>query len=77
VIPTYLYPFQFPVNTDDRSAGGSLVSPASIGVLVALTAVCLVFAYSASVWRQTLAERRAADGGRERPELPRTSGGEA
>jgi hypothetical protein len=60
-IPTYLYPFQFPVNTSDRSgATASLITPGSIALLLTLTAACVVFAYSASVWRVTLAERRAA-----------------
>jgi hypothetical protein len=78
VIPTYLYPFQFPVNTAERSAAGSVISPASIAVLIGLTAVCLVFAYSASVWRQTMAERRAADLAGDGPDAyARPSGGRA
>ncbi|HEY7736371.1 MAG TPA: phospholipid carrier-dependent glycosyltransferase [Candidatus Limnocylindrales bacterium] len=66
-IPTYLYPFQFPVNTTPPSeragAAASLITPGSIALLLALTAACIVFAYSASVWRVTLAERRATRGG--------------
>jgi hypothetical protein len=59
VIPTYLYPFQFPVAAARSGTAPGLLTPAAIALLVALTIACLVFAYSASVWRATLAERRA------------------
>jgi predicted membrane-bound dolichyl-phosphate-mannose-protein mannosyltransferase len=59
VLPTYLYPFQFPVSLVNRS--GPLPDLIAFGpavFLVALTVTCLVIAYSAGVWRLALAERR-------------------
>ncbi len=59
VLPTYLYPFQFPVSAVDRNvAGPSLLAPGPALLFVALTLTCLVLAYSAWVWRLTLAEQR-------------------
>ncbi len=61
VIPTYLYPFQFPVSTVDRNiTGPSLLGLGPAVLLVALTITVLVFAYSAWVWRLALAERDLA-----------------
>ena len=58
IIPTYLYPFQFPVSTVDRNVEGpSLLSLGPAVLLVALTITVIVFAYSAWVWRIALAER--------------------
>jgi hypothetical protein len=63
-LPTYLYAFQFPVNTATRPAA-PLISPIPIALTLAIGVTCLVVAYSASVWRLALAESRAnaASGG--------------
>jgi hypothetical protein len=58
-LPTYLYAFQFPVNTTPRPTA-SLVSPVLLALTLAIAATCLVVAYSASVWRVALAESRAS-----------------
>ncbi len=58
-LPTYLYAFQFPVNTTPRPAV-SLVSLELLLLTVAIAATCLIVAYSASVWRLVLAESRAS-----------------
>ena len=59
VLPTYLYPFQFPVSLVDRTiAPPSLFAPGPAILLVALIVTCLIVAYSAWIWRITLAERR-------------------
>ncbi len=60
-IPTYLYAFQFPVNTAARP-DTTLASPVFAALLIAITATCLVVAYSASTWRLALAESRASAG---------------
>jgi hypothetical protein len=61
VLPTYVYPFQFPVSTVDRNGPGpSLFALGPALLLVALTVTCVILAYSAWVWRVTLAERRFA-----------------
>ena len=68
-LPTYLYPFQFPVSTVSRSGAGPVLFALGPAVLLgALTVTGLVLAYSAWVWRLALAERAAdegADGGRD------------
>ena len=56
-LPTYLYAFQFPVNTAPRPAT-PLLSPVPLALTLALGLTCLVVAYSASVWRLALAESR-------------------
>jgi hypothetical protein len=58
-LPTYLYAFQFPVNTTARPAA-PLLSPILLALTVAIALTCLVVAYSASVWRLALAESRAS-----------------
>ena len=58
LLPTYLYAFQFPVNTAARPAT-PLASPIPAALTLALGLTCLVVAYSASVWRLALAESRA------------------
>jgi hypothetical protein len=64
ILPTYVYPFQFPVSTVDRTvAGPPLLSAGPAILLVALTIACAFVAYSAWVWRVALAERRAAERG--------------
>lgn len=65
-LPTYVYPFQFPVSTVNRNlAGPPLFSPVSGVLLVAITITCIVVAYSAWIWRIALAERdlERAEGG--------------
>jgi hypothetical protein len=63
ILPTYVYPFQFPVSTVDRNvAGPSLLALGPAVLLAALTMACAFVAYSTWVWRIALAERRAADG---------------
>jgi hypothetical protein len=62
ILPTYVYPFQFPVSTVDRNvAGPPLLSLGPAMLLAALTVASLVVAYSAWVWRIALAERAAGD----------------
>ena len=61
VIPTYLYAFQFPVNTAPRPAT-SLASPIFLALTAAIAVTCLVVGYSASTWRLALAESRASAG---------------
>jgi hypothetical protein len=65
ILPTYLYPFQFGVNTVDRSGAISFADP-KFGILAGLLVVAvLVVSYSAWTWRQALVEDadRAAAGG--------------
>ncbi len=63
LLPTYLYAFQFPVNTVARTVQAPLLSP-TLGVLaLAIAVTCLVVAYSASVWRLALAESSARSAG--------------
>jgi hypothetical protein len=68
LLPTYLYPFQFPVNTDpvpppmnlfapDPGLFGLPPGPTLASVMIV---ACLVVAYSAWSWRIALAERREA-----------------
>jgi hypothetical protein len=60
VLPTYVYPFQFPVSTLNRSGPGpELFALGPLLLLAALTFVALILAYSAWVWRIALAERAA------------------
>jgi C-terminal four TMM region of protein-O-mannosyltransferase/Dolichyl-phosphate-mannose-protein mannosyltransferase len=61
VLPTYLYAFQFPVNTAVRPAT-SLGSPIFAALTAAIVVTCLVVGYSASTWRVALAESRARAG---------------
>ena len=61
LLPTYLYAFQFPVNTETaRDVATPLLSPTLAILLLALGVTCLVVAYSAWVWRLALAESKAA-----------------
>ncbi len=56
LLPTYLYPFQFPVNTDPSAAAPILgLEPATL--FLALLVAVVVVGYSAWVWRVALAER--------------------
>ena len=57
-LPTYVFPFQFPVSTIDRSiAGPPLLDTGPALLLLTLVGVCLTVGYAAWVWRITLAER--------------------
>jgi hypothetical protein len=58
LLPTWLYPFQFPVNTDP-AVTVSLAAPWPLILFVAVLAGAGFVAYSASVWRLALAERGA------------------
>ena len=61
VLPTYLYPFQFPVSTQARAADPPpLLAPGPIALLISLGAVCVAVGYSTWSWRIALAERRLA-----------------
>jgi len=59
LLPTYLYPFQFPVSTIDRNVAGPNLLDIRVGALLgALVLVSIVVGYSAWTWRIALAERR-------------------
>jgi hypothetical protein len=61
VLPTYLYPFQFPVSTQARAATPPpLLAPGPIALLISLSAVAVAVGYSTWSWRVALAERRRA-----------------
>jgi hypothetical protein len=62
LLPTWLYPFQFPVNTDP-AVGVQLLGPWALLLFVAVMLAAGFVAYSAWVWRLALAERSAEDGG--------------
>ncbi len=62
LLPTWLYPFQFPVNTDP-AVTVSLLSPWPFILFVAVLLAAAVVAYSAWVWRLAVAERAAEGGG--------------
>ena len=63
ILPTYLYAFQFPVSTVTRNADTPLFTPMLAALLIALTAACLVVAYSTWAWKLALAETAAASAG--------------
>ena len=56
LLPTYLYAFQFAVNTVDRSGAISFADPRFALLLVFLVIACAVVAYSAWIWRQALGD---------------------
>jgi hypothetical protein len=58
LLPTYLYPFQFAVNTDPAGSLPALGSPDLLALTAALAVTCVVVGYSAWTWRVALAERR-------------------
>jgi 4-amino-4-deoxy-L-arabinose transferase-like glycosyltransferase len=62
LLPTWLYPFQFPVNTDP-AVNVPLLGPWPLLLFVAVMLAAAFVAYSAWVWRLALAERAAHDGG--------------
>jgi len=57
-LPTYLYPFQFWVNTEARAAAPPLLALGPAVMLAAVTFTAAVIGYSAWSWRIALAERR-------------------
>ncbi len=72
ILPTYLYAFQFPVSKIDRNQPIAW-SAAQLGLLsLAVVVTCLVVAYSASVWRLSLATGEPEAG--ETDSLARTGG---
>jgi hypothetical protein len=56
LLPTYLYAFQFSVNTVDRSGAITFADPKFAILVVVLLVAAGVVAYSAWAWRQALAE---------------------
>ena len=56
ILPTYLYAFQFPVSTVDRSVATPLLTPMFVVLTVAIAVTCLVVAYSTWSWRLAAAE---------------------
>jgi predicted membrane-bound dolichyl-phosphate-mannose-protein mannosyltransferase len=75
ILPTYLYAFQFPVTpASARNEHIQILTRDFVILLVALTATCLVVAYSAWVWRLTLADSVAANESGEGDGLARTGG---
>ena len=58
LLPTWLYPFQFAVNTDPPFTV-SFASPWPLLLFVAVLVSAVIVAYSAWVWRIAIAERRA------------------
>ncbi len=56
ILPTYLYPFQFAVNTTPRNGATSFADPRFAIFLGFLAIACAVVAYSAWVWRTALAD---------------------
>ncbi len=62
LLPTYLYAFQFSVNTIDRSGAISFADPRFGILMLFLVIACGVVAYSTWVWRTALAEDRSTSG---------------
>jgi 4-amino-4-deoxy-L-arabinose transferase-like glycosyltransferase len=73
LLPTYVYPFQFPVATGDRVAP-SLVDIRVAELLVAMIVTVLAVTYSAWSWRIALAERRRDEAAWPDPEQPAVTG---
>ena len=61
ILPTYIYAFQFPVNTDQPGAPPPLLAPEPAILVGALGLTCLVVAYSAWVWRAALAAEAVSE----------------
>ncbi len=59
LLPTYLYAFQFSVNTIDRSGSISFADPRFVLLLAFIAIASVVVAYSAWIWRQSLADEPA------------------
>jgi hypothetical protein len=62
LLPTYVYPFQFPVATGDRPAP-SLVDIRVAELLIAVLVTVLAVGYSAWTWRIAMAERQRDEAG--------------
>ena len=78
ILPTYLYAFQFPVSTVDRSVPTPLLTPMFVVLTVAIAVTCLVVAYSAWSWRLAAAEEldaSADDPDADADALARSGGG--
>ena len=58
LLPTWLYPFQFPVNTDPPVTV-ALASPGPVLLFVLVMVVAAFVAYATFVWRVARAERAA------------------
>ncbi len=63
LLPTWLYPFQFPVNTDPPVTDVSPLGTWPLVLFAAVVLAAIVVGYSAWVWRLALAERAAAEAG--------------
>jgi 4-amino-4-deoxy-L-arabinose transferase-like glycosyltransferase len=61
-LPTYLYPFQFPVNLDPAMPLPKLLSGDMLVLVAALVVTAVVVAYSAWTWRVSTAEAEAGSG---------------
>ena len=61
LLPTWLYPFQFPVNTDPPFTV-SFASPWPVILFVAVVLAAGLVAYAAWLWRLAAVERAAAEG---------------
>jgi Dolichyl-phosphate-mannose-protein mannosyltransferase/C-terminal four TMM region of protein-O-mannosyltransferase len=59
LLPTYLYPFQFPVNTDPVVTGLKLIGIQTAALGLALLVTCVIVGYSTWTWRIAIAEREA------------------
>src|SRR5262249_21694432 len=62
LLPTYLYAFQFSVDTFDRSGAISFSDPRFAVLMLFLVVACVVVAYSAWTWRLALADRGRPSG---------------
>ena len=62
LLPTYLYPFQFSVNTIDRSGAISFADPRFALLVVFLTIACAIVGYATWIWRQALGGRTRVRG---------------
>ena len=74
VLPTYLYAFQFPVNTVAATVPIQLLGPVPLLLGASIAVPALVVGYSAWVWRLALAERRGR-GARSAPSSGRAAAG--
>ncbi len=67
LLPTYLYAFQFSVDTIDRGKSISFADPRFAILMVFLIVASGVVAYSAWAWRQALGQDAGGDGGSDGP----------
>ena len=74
ILPTYLYAFQFPVSTVDRSLPTPLLTQMFAVLTVAIILTCLVVAYSTWSWRLSMVgpEEDSSD---DADDLARSTGG--